>query len=129
MSDIQIFQVLWLVYFAFGVGIILDKQILKKMLEEYIGNTAITFVSALLAILMGYLLIISHNIWEANFTVIITIIGWIAFFKGILLLIVPKFFLWMAKYLIKNKIILNIVPIIIIILGIFCLAVGFLDII
>ncbi len=125
MSDAQIFQVLWIIYFTFGIGIILDKQMLKKILEEYINNISITFISAILAVIMGYLLITFHNIWEANLTVIITIIGWIAFLKGLMLLIAPKLFLQMSKYFIKNKIIFNLVPFILFILGIFFLILGF----
>jgi hypothetical protein len=36
------------------------------------------------------LIVNHHNIWVGNWTVLITILGWLAVFKGVLIITVPK---------------------------------------
>ena len=43
-----------------------------------------------MAILVGLLNILFHNIWEPNWKFIITIIGWISIFLGLFLFVFPK---------------------------------------
>lgn len=45
---------------------------------------------AFFAIIIGLLNILFHNIWESNWTIIITLIGWVAVLIGLALFIFPK---------------------------------------
>lgn len=47
-------------------------------------------LASLFAIVIGLLNILFHNIWEANWKVIITLIGWLALYIGLSLFIFPK---------------------------------------
>ncbi|MEJ2114348.1 MAG: hypothetical protein P8X62_11925, partial [Flavobacteriaceae bacterium] len=47
-------------------------------------------VSSFIAIIVGLLNILFHNIWESNWKLIITLIGWISLFIGLALFILPK---------------------------------------
>ncbi len=47
-------------------------------------------LTAFMAIIVGLLNILFHNIWEPNWKFIITAIGWIALFEGLMLFIFPK---------------------------------------
>jgi hypothetical protein len=40
---------------------------------------------------IGLLIVTYHNRWTKNWTVLITILGWIALFKGICLIAFPQF--------------------------------------
>jgi len=51
-----------------------------------------------MALAVGFLIIKFHNVWQLNWTVLITIIGWMAFIKGAVLLIAPKAMNNMVKY-------------------------------
>ena len=46
--------------------------------------------SAFVAIIIGLINIIFHNIWELNYKLIITLIGWFSLFIGLALFILPK---------------------------------------
>ena len=46
--------------------------------------------TSLVAIIVGLLNILAHNIWEPNWKLIITLIGWIALFIGLALFVFPK---------------------------------------
>ena len=43
-----------------------------------------------IAIIIGLLNILSHNLWESDWRLLITIIGWAALFIGLSLFIIPK---------------------------------------
>lgn len=45
---------------------------------------------AFIAIVIGLLNIIFHNIWDSNWTIVITFIGWMALGMGLLLFILPN---------------------------------------
>lgn len=60
-------------------------QILKDLEDQ-----KFTILISFIAIIIGLLNILFHNIWEADFRLIITIIGWISLFIGLSLFIFPK---------------------------------------
>lgn len=47
-------------------------------------------ILSFLSIIIGLLNILFHNIWESNWKLIITLIGWISLFIGLSLFIFPK---------------------------------------
>ncbi len=47
-------------------------------------------LTAFIAIIIGLLNILFHNIWENNWTIIITLIGWVSLLLGLSLFIFPK---------------------------------------
>ena len=61
------------------------KQIFNDLKDE-----KFLIITALIAIIIGLLNIIFHNIWELNFKLIITLIGWSSLFIGLALFILPK---------------------------------------
>ncbi len=99
------------------------KMNIKKMIEEYENSSALTYLGGAMSLIIGMLLIEYHNIWVKDWTVVITIIGWVATLKGVLLLANPKFVLRFKNCYKNTK------PwfIFIIILGLFFAYYGFLN--
>jgi len=60
-------------------------QVIKDLEDQ-----KFVIVFSFLAIVIGLLNILFHNIWEDDWRLIITIIGWIALFIGLSLFIFPK---------------------------------------
>ncbi|WP_339917434.1 hypothetical protein [Yeosuana marina] len=61
------------------------KQIFTDLKDE-----KFLIITAFIAILVGLINILFHNIWELNFKIIITLIGWMSLFIGLALFIFPK---------------------------------------
>ncbi len=61
------------------------KQIFNDLKDE-----KFLIVSAFVAIIVGLLNILFHNVWEPSWKLIITLIGWMSLFMGLLLFIFPK---------------------------------------
>ena len=61
------------------------KQIFKDLNDE---NFLI--ITAFVAIIVGLLNILFHNIWEPNWKLIITLLGWMSLFIGLALFVFPN---------------------------------------
>lgn len=72
-------------FFILSINPIRIKQIFKDLEDRKFSN-----IVAFIAILIGLLNIIFHNLWVYDWTMIITIIGWIALGEGIFLFTFPK---------------------------------------
>lgn len=60
-------------------------QVIKNLEDQ-----KFVIVISFLAIVIGLLNILFHNIWEDDWRLIITFIGWVALFMGLSLFIFPK---------------------------------------
>lgn len=61
------------------------KQVFNNLKDE-----KFLILSSFIAIIIGLLNILFHNIWEPNWKLIITLIGWTSLFIGLALFILPK---------------------------------------
>ena len=88
-TSLLIAKIIGFIYLSFGVGILLNGQYYRKEIPKLLENTTYLIFGGFLAIIFGVLIIENHNYWVKNWTVLITIIGWVALIKGILLLAFP----------------------------------------
>ena len=90
MTDVSIFQIFGLTYLAIGLGMLVNPRFYKEMLNKMIDNEAVLFVTGLSVFVIGYFLVAHHNIWTSGRTIIITIFGWLALLKGLMMVVIPE---------------------------------------
>jgi len=90
-----------ILYLSAGVAVLNSQITIDKIMSSFENSQGLTMVSGLFGIIIGMLLIEYHNFWVNDWTVLITIIGWAALFKGILYIAFPKT-LFSFKPLFKN---------------------------
>lgn len=61
-----------------------------KQIFTDLNDEKFLIISSLIAIIVGLLNILFHNIWEPNWKLIITLIGWTSLYIGLSLFIFPK---------------------------------------
>jgi len=61
-----------------------------KQIFDDLKDEKFLIMAAFIAIIVGLLNVLFHNIWELNYKLIITLIGWSALLKGLSLFIFPK---------------------------------------
>lgn len=61
-----------------------------KQIFEDLSDEKFLILSAFLAIIIGLINIIFHNIWELSYKLVITLIGWTSLFIGLALFVFPK---------------------------------------
>ncbi|MDD5747233.1 MAG: hypothetical protein PHO30_08230 [Candidatus Omnitrophica bacterium] len=91
------------VYLIIGAGMMLNRAFYQRVLEDYCKNAALVFMGGLFALFFGFLIVLSHNIWAANWTVIITIFGWAGIIKGTWLTLFPETLSGVMRLYQKNR--------------------------
>ena len=91
-TSILIAKILATVYFSFSLGLIFSSSYYKEKLPKLVDNTSYLLLGGFMAIVFGYLILEFHNHWRSDWTVIITICGWVSLVKGIVLLVFPQMF-------------------------------------
>jgi hypothetical protein len=77
----------YLIIFFFILS--LNPKRIKQIFED-LKDEKFLIISSFVAIIIGLLNILFHNIWEPNYKLFITLIGWMSFFIGLSLFIFPK---------------------------------------
>ena len=118
-------KILGVLYAVIGIGVLLNVKTYMKMMEDFIDNSALIYVTGVGVLIGGVAIVLTHNVWVLNWPVVITIMGWSALFKGIALIVFPdamrkltKRFITMRKTLIADVIF-------VILLGSFLIVKGF----
>jgi len=75
---------------AGGLGMLFNMAVFRAMFEHALHDHVIIYLSGIMAMVIGLLVINFHNRWEWNWTVIITIFGWMALLGGIVRTVTPQ---------------------------------------
>lgn len=102
-TSIFLAKIFGLAYTVVGIGMIANKKYYHEMYDKMRTNSPVIYLGGILALVVGFLLVMHHNIWIESWIVIITIIGWLALIKGVLLLVIPEAFMDLTKSWFKNK--------------------------
>ena len=115
-TSVFIGKIISVVYLAFGLGMLLNQNGYKKVLIELIGNSSFLLFGGMLSVVTGMSIINFHNHWVGDWTVVITIIGWIALLKGVYFLVFPNRFAFFKRFL-DSKILIKVLSLIAILFG------------
>lgn len=94
------------------------KQIFNDLRDE-----KFLIIASFVAIIIGLINILLHNVWEANWKLIITLIGWIALFKGLALFTFPRQTVKRLNYI--NVKFVQVIYMLLFLLGVFLLNVAY----
>ena len=114
-----------LAYIAIGIGILFNRGFYRKVFEGYADDGSALYLGGVVALIVGYLIVIFHNEWAKDWSVIITIIGWLALIKGIVILILPKMMIALIKAMVKSNSLLTVMAIVALIVGVALSFLGF----
>ena len=89
-APVFIARIFGIFYLAAAAGLMLNRKFYRKFMEDYPDNAALVFFTGVFALIVGLVIIMVHNVWAADWTVIITLLGWIAFIKGIWIIVFPN---------------------------------------
>lgn len=82
---------------ALGIYMVILSAAILMHAENFISivtgifhNAALQFVLGMNILMIGILMIISHNIWEPSWVTVVTVLAWLIFLKGIFYIMFPK---------------------------------------
>ena len=74
---------------ALGLGVLFNRAAVRGVLDEFIRNPAIMFLAGVTTLPAGLAVVLTHNVWVADWPVIITIMGWLTAIAGGVRLVAP----------------------------------------
>jgi len=75
---------------AAGVSMLLNRQGFLDIATGIIGDAALLYFVCLLGLLGGIALVLAHNLWVADWRVIITLLGWVSIVDSAAWLLAPR---------------------------------------
>ena len=88
--SIFVAKLLAVLYISAGIAAVSGKMDFRKIVDDFERSPGLTFMSGFMALVFGALLLHYHNRWIKHWTVLITIIGWMSFLKGVMLIAFPQ---------------------------------------
>lgn len=73
-----------------GIAMFKGMDQLLTCINGYIHDAPLMFITGFFILILGLLMVVSHNIWQWNWRVIITLIAWAVLFKGACILLFPQ---------------------------------------
>ncbi len=83
-------QIAGLAYLSMGVGFLFGGVTYKSIADSFEKSPGLTIMTGMMSIIIGMLILASHNAWVKDWTVLVTIIGWGAVIKGCVFLAFPQ---------------------------------------
>ncbi len=108
-----------------AIGVLFNLKTYQKVMEDFFKNTALIYLGGILALIIGLVMVLFHNIWVANWTVVITIFGWLGIIKGAWLIIFPNMVGKLTQAYQKKTTLLRVHLVIVLALGIFLTFMGY----
>lgn len=91
-TSIFIAKIIAVLYLSLGFGMLFNTSYYEKAFQNMFKDSLHLFFGGIFSLICGLFLIEYHNIWVKDWMVVITIFGWIAVVKGVMLFIFPKSF-------------------------------------
>jgi hypothetical protein len=96
-------------------------QHMKLIMADVIGHTGLFFVFALITLIIGLLMVTSHNIWVMGWPVVVTLFSWIILLSGLLRLMWPEVAMQMGQSFFRHPIRMQATGGVLLIIGLFLL--------
>ena len=86
-----------------GAGLLANPRVFRTIASEVIGSVTLVYLFGLIDLAAGLAIVLTHNVWTANWRVLITLIGWLMLIRGVLRSLIPDTVMGYAKRLIRNE--------------------------
>jgi hypothetical protein len=114
------------VMLVIGLAVFANQRGFRDMAEEFLASRALMFFSGFLIMPAGVAIVLTHNVWTADWRVLITIFGWLNVIGGAVRLVGPPLLVKAGRAMLKQPWFIPIAAAIWVVLGsLFCLF-GFL---
>ncbi len=94
MADAELSQTLAKIIGLYGLILamssLLNRQNLTNVFHELMDSEGLMYLSSLMALIIGLVLITIHNVIALDYRALITIFGWASFIKGVIHLMIPE---------------------------------------
>jgi len=73
-----------------GISLLARQGMWMHVVKKFMKSSTLITVVAMAELILGLLIVISHNIWVQSWVVVVTLIGWIMVIEGAAYLLLPQ---------------------------------------
>ena len=73
-----------------GIGILINRAYYLAMTRQFVGSSPLMYLGAVVGMVAGLAIVLVHNVWAADWRVLITLLGWIHVIRGAATVIFPQ---------------------------------------
>lgn len=125
-TSILLAKLIGVLCLVISLGFLFGMRHYLHVCSDFAKNSSQFFMSGVIALIVGMAIVLHHNIWEWNWVVIITIIGWLAIIKGVVRLLFPSWAMKTVNLIIKNENLMYFFAVVCLIIGVILGYFGFL---
>lgn len=74
---------------AIAVALLVNRRTVAGLASGVLNSPDIIFLSGILTLVAGLAIVRVHNIWAADWTVLVTLVGWLCVVSGVLRIVWP----------------------------------------
>jgi hypothetical protein len=100
-----------------GAGILINPKPFHTVAGEVVRSMTLVYLFGLADFAAGLAIVLTHNVWAANWRVLITLLGWLMLIRGAVRIVAPEIIMGYAKGLLRNKRIMPIAGVVTGVLG------------
>ena len=86
-----------------GISVLMNADAFRAIVKEFLKSPGLVFLTGLLTLPAGLAIVLTHNVWVADWPVLITLIGWLGIISGIARIFAPKNVTSTGKKISANK--------------------------
>jgi len=101
-SSVFLARLIGPVLLVVGLTVFVHQQQFRDLVAEVLASRALMFISGFILMPAGLAMVLTHNVWTADWRVLITILGWLTAVGGALRLLAPQILLSTADGYLKR---------------------------
>jgi hypothetical protein len=74
---------------AISAAMLINQDNMREMAADFLEHRGLIFLAGFLTLLGGLAIVLTHNVWELGWPVLITIFGWLSVISGVFRIVFP----------------------------------------
>jgi hypothetical protein len=86
------------------VGITLfNKSYFNAVMKDFADSKGLLWVTGFITFVMGTVIVALHNVWSADWRVLVTLLGWLTVIKGAVIMLFPSSMMLLYRRFFSNR--------------------------
>lgn len=72
-----------------GLAYVFKRDFFRQAIENYYQNPGLILFTGILTLILGLLIVLNFNVWELGPSGLVTLLGWLMLYKGLMRIFAP----------------------------------------
>jgi hypothetical protein len=102
-ASIFLARLLGPVFIVASLAVLTRPRSFRALVGEFVGNPGLTYMAAVLGLLGGIAMVLTHNVWSADWRVLITLIGWTTILRALATIFAPRLIVGAGNWFLGHR--------------------------